>query len=162
MSEKAKFKVGQRIIAVEDGSFNSYSEWGTYIVVDLKKDNGYFYVRILGDDNTGHWIHQSKFRALLERMDKLLFPDQNGQAHPLAGLLPKVRTTLAAKDAEIARLRELLRPFAQFAALIDSSSASSMAGDPCPLTLNYSKVNDGTMASLGDCRRARATLEQKP
>lgn len=60
--------------------------------------------------------------------------------------------------AVIGKLREALKPFAAFAELIDSSSASRRLGDPSPLTLDLSKINDGAMASLGDCRRARDAL----
>lgn len=83
-----------------------------------------------------------------------------GESHPSfrdAELVGILRTAAN----ELARLREALRPFASFANLIDGDPAANPTGDLCPLTLDYDRINDGRIVSLGDCRRARAALEQK-
>ncbi len=71
-------------------------------------------------------------------------------------------TGIACRDAAdcIEEIAAALRPFASFANIIDGDPAASPTGDPCPLTLDYNRINDGCFASLGDCRRARATLEK--
>ncbi len=73
----------------------------------------------------------------------------------------KAAEALTALLSERERLREALEPFASFANLIDGDPAANPTGDLCPLTLDYDRINDGRIVSLGDCRRARAALEQK-
>lgn len=60
----------------------------------------------------------------------------------------------------IEELAEALKPFASFADLVDGDPAASPTGDLCPLTLDYDRINDGRIVSLGDCRRASATLKR--
>lgn len=55
--------------------------------------------------------------------------------------------------AENARLRELLRPFAE----MDGGDFR----DCCPLWLAPTKT-PGTRPTIGDCRRAKEALERKP
>lgn len=83
-----------------------------------------------------------------------------GESHPSfrdAELVDILRTAVD----ELARLRAALEPFASFANLIDDDPAARPTGDLCPLTLDYNRINDGRIASLGDCRRARTALEPK-
>lgn len=60
---------------------------------------------------------------------------------------------------QLCEARNALTPFARFADMIDSDPAARPTGDPCPLTLDYGRINDGRIASLGDCRRARNLLK---
>lgn len=78
----------------------------------------------------------------------------------LIAVLRAAAAQLAAKDAEIARLRKLLLPFARFAEAVDSDPSARRTGDPCPLSLDYAKANDGTLVSIGDCRRALREVER--
>lgn len=59
---------------------------------------------------------------------------------------------------QLREMRSALTPFARFAGMIDGDPAASPTGDCCPLTLNYGRINDGSIASIGDCRRARILL----
>lgn len=71
-----------------------------------------------------------------------------------------IENELRAKDAEIARLREALKPFAEWIAKRDADYTTAAYPDPCPLAYSPDKPN-ADAATVGDLRRARAALARE-
>lgn len=65
-------------------------------------------------------------------------------------------------QAECERLRDALRPFAEFADLCDTDHWPGRYHDSTPIRLSVdSQGQYGKAPTLGDCRAARAAMEGK-
>lgn len=71
---------------------------------------------------------------------------------------PLSDATIAADEIE--RLRALLKPFADYAQMIDENPASAELGDACPVLADPSQVHIAARPTLADLRRARSAFEQ--
>jgi hypothetical protein len=70
----------------------------------------------------------------------------------------EVKTEL---EAEVKRLRALLRPFADYAVRLDGNYTTAGYPDACPLMLCPDKINQGA-PTVGDLRRAATALLSPP
>lgn len=83
---------------------------------------------------------------------KVLFDAANADVVQFSSFAHALQQTIAAKDAEIARLRKAMKPFAKVAQY-DISDRESDANRFCPITNKHA-----LLLKVGDFRRAHAAL----
>lgn len=79
---------------------------------------------------------------------------------PVKAFAPEMIADLERAADEIERLRALLKPFADYAQMIDENPASAELGDACPVLADPSQVHIAARPTLADLRRARSAFEQ--